>query len=220
MIMYDQANGALERYDSRAQFVWQAQILPSPGPSWEALGVDRQGNALLLFDGHALFGTDSVGAVWVSHEGVADTPFQIGSDIGEPWWLFPRIGGGLFVQKNHAWIGQLDAFATTMVDAPAWLKARPNTRLRMVYGGKAYAVLASANSSSSCPSQQVEVLSPNGTSCGLASFGNGGACSWASLEIGYDGTVIQTQPTSSTGCQGGSCATWEYWPQFFGKTRR
>jgi hypothetical protein len=90
----------------------------------------------------------------------------------------------------------------------------------MVRNGQGYAFLEPFDGHFSDPcSQRIEVVAPSGKSCGTAVFPiASGSCMPASIDLGYDGTVIQQLPSSmeraSTTDSSHSC-TWRWWPGFF-----
>jgi hypothetical protein len=132
--------------------------------------------------------------------------------------LGERVDNGLFIAVNGAWVAQIEPRATATSEPPAWLKARPNTDLRMVHRGRGYAVLPPAAASGDC-AQAIEVFSPSGKSCGANSFrAAAGSCSTQAIRVGYDGTVVQQLPSSAEQqCSFGACTcTWQWWPGYYG----
>jgi hypothetical protein len=76
-------------------------------------------------------------------------------------------------------------------DVPAWLAARPRTRLATIRGGRAYAVLPILGA------DQLEIVTASGQSCGTVKVPvptvTGGQ---ARLDVGQDGTLLLTSSTS------------------------
>jgi hypothetical protein len=195
---------------------------PCRSPATVALAVDRSGATLYVFDGSTAFGANSMGAMWVDAHGNAGQPFELSgpqaqSVFAHPVTLAQRVGSGFFVQNGPDWVGQIDAFSTTLSPPPAWLQIRPNTSLHMVHGGTGYAVLPAA--SATC-AQGVEVISPTGASCGTTRFtAAGSGCTvQTAIVVGYDGTVIQRAPDPDPAHQewfGPGTCYWHWWPAFF-----
>ena len=205
----------LESYDAKASLRWSV-ALPDGGAYPEALGTDRAGNTLVLFKNtHGNRSPWTLDGIWVDHDGNVGPAFD---SLGRPpekylkYRLWPRVGSGLFLSTDAfettaaKWERQFDARATEGQPPPDWLMSR-NPKLHMARNGRAYAFLD--DDRKDC-SQRVEIVSPSGKSCGTAVFqiANGQCVPW-SIDIGYDGTVIQQQTNSSRSC------TWRYWPAFF-----
>jgi hypothetical protein len=225
--------GGIVSYDERLTPRWTTQF-PTRPSAFLMAGVDRRGQALMLFDGGDRYGTNSVAGQWIDHVGNAGPVFKfLGPQPDQVqrlgFGLTPRVGSGLFLlqhvrendRRGVRWIAQIDSLATSAAPAPAWLQARPNTLLHMARGGRAYAVLPLAHDSADC-TQTIEVVAPAGTSCGTASFHAGpsagaGACSMKEIAVGYEGTVVQQLPDSlERRCWFGPCTcSWQWWPGFF-----
>jgi hypothetical protein len=206
--------------DESLRMRWTAQC-PSGSPR-VALAVDRSGATLYVYEGSKAFGANSMGAMWVDPHGNAGETFELVGPQAQSVFtksvtLAQRVGSGFFVQNGANWIDQIDSLSTTPSPAPAWLEARPNTSLHMVHGGTGYAVLPAA---SAVCAQDVEILSPAGTSCGATRFtAASSACSVQSaIIVGYDGTVIQRAPDPDPTHQewfGPGTCYWHWWPGFF-----
>ena len=99
----------------------------------------------------------------------------------------------------------------TVEPAPDWMTSRPDTRLQIARGGRAYAVLPYGAAGVSC-SQRVEVVAQDGTSCGAADYPIApGKCDTKHLTLGADGTVIQQLPDAMEAKSGDSHAcTWRW----------
>jgi len=201
----------LHSYDARLAHRWGTLLWKAP---YVAHAVDRAGNALVLFDGDDLYGKNTVAGAWLDHDGKLLNVFNaLGAQASAahlvPMRLGERVDNGLFIAVNGAWVAQIEPRATATSEPPAWLKARPNTDLHMVHGGRGYAVLPPAGASGDC-AQAIEVFSPSGKSCGANSFrAAAGSCSTQAIRVGYDGTVVQQVP-SSIDC------IWQWWPGYYG----
>jgi Divergent InlB B-repeat domain len=230
VIIFDDENGKsvprqLIAFDAAGTMRWSKPVAATMGA---AFGVDRQGNSLLLFDGESLFGSGATAGQWVDHDGKPGSVFNANVQYGLLRNLYPRVGSGLFYQSttieggtivHNNWIAQFDALATQATPPPEWLVARPDTKISMAHGGRAYAMLPSQSrvNSPDC-SQTIEVVATSGKSCGTAKFTvSQSTCTTLSIDVGYDGTVLQQLPTAReeqpTGGKAGSC-TMHWWAGF------
>ena len=198
-------------------------------------GVDRVGLAVVILDGTKRFGPGAISAIWFDAVGARLTPeFEVLHDFvpGVSTWFETSAlaGSGLALRRmdtaatdptgeilSSRWLALLPSGSESLDAAPAWLRSRPNTNLKLVRGGRAYALFPWAALLSSCE-QTVEILSPSGASCGKLSFVvDGKACTSRELRIGFDGTVMQMLPTERetdlcpVRCDIQSC-TVRYWP--------
>jgi hypothetical protein len=212
-------NSWLDSYGAHAAPRWHISLDRKVGSS---PFVDRTGNILLLStadDG------SNIGQ-WIDHDGHKGPTFPL---TGLSAWYgdyegAPRVGSGVFLQRTsrhqqpYEWSAQLDSGATTWTPPPPWLTQRPDTKIHMAFGGRAYAMIDRPKPSTSC-TQQIEVLAPSGKSCGKVSFPiRDGTCDTQSLDVGYDGTVVQLQPFDSfpKDSNGRLLCTWRFWPRVFG----
>jgi hypothetical protein len=192
-------------YDDQLNLRWRTQL--STTAEVQALGTDRQGNSLVLFNNRG-----GLGGIWIDHSGAAGAEFQAADGIrasGSPeaqLLLSPRVGSGLFlaiiceatascgINYRANWVRQFESMGAGSA-APDWLMARPNTRLHMARNGRAYAVIHSPSSEGGCHAD-IEVIATTGKVCGTAVFPGepyAGFCV-AGLTVGYDGTVIERLP--------------------------
>jgi len=177
-------------YDDHLNRRWRTQLSFNQRPL--ALGVDRQGNSLVLFNA----ASGKVGGIWIDHSGNAGAEFQATEGITEPnsLLLTPRVESGLFLrgETGSRWIRQFDSMGTGGAP-PDWLAARPGTKLHMARNGRAYAVIYEQRADGACEAN-IEVVASSGKSCGTAVFpsdrGAGSICA-GTLTVGYDGTVIE-----------------------------
>lgn len=185
-----------------------------------ALGVDRKGNTLVLFDAADRYGAGKVGGIWIDHSGNAGTEFQALEGIASPHSLLlaPRVDKGLFVRGDSGqeppWIRQFDPMSSG--DAPPdWLAARPGTTLHMARNGRAYAVIHPARADATCHAD-IEVVATSGKNCGTAVFPAdpvGGSCA-GNLVVGYDGTVVEMGAPVFTGSGSNRNCTFHWWTGF------
>jgi hypothetical protein len=200
------------------------------------LGVDLLGRSLILFDGAPAFGPGSISAQWLEKDGsplTGEFLLLTGFSSGPSTWFETTalIGGGLLVRRMDGTptpgtlvtLQRLHSQALVVVEsgsqmvrtAPAWMLARKDVKLQLARGGTAYAALPLGANGVAC-SQRVEVIAPDGTSCGATDYAiASGTCDTQDMTLGADGTVIQQLPsameTVSEGFGTRSC-TWRWWP--------
>src|SRR5690349_19967430 len=115
--------------------------------------------------------------------GSLSAPIVLATGVSLPatmgYSLWPRVGSGFFVRTHecrsgcgpYEWAFSIDPLATSWTNAPSWYASRPDTLLHMVHGWRAYGLLPEAGRSSAPDCEQtVEVVSPDGKSCGSATF--------------------------------------------------
>jgi hypothetical protein len=202
---------------------WGPKPLASVGRVF-GVGVDLLHRSLVVTDGASRFGSGNISAQWFDKDGTSLTGEFVlldGFSAGPSTWfeMSALIGGGLVVRRMDA---PSSAVALVVVGsgservspAPEWMVARRNARLQIARGGKAYAVLPLGAKAISC-TQRVEVVAPDGTSCGSTDYPIGGArCDTLDLLLGADGTVIQRLPTAmevTNDIVGGQTCTWRWW---------
>ena len=205
----------LESYDTRLNLRWSIP-LPSGGGRVRAVGTDRMGNTLVIWDHTPIDGPWSLQGVWVDHGGHAGAAFDTGGPAAgnAGYVLSPRVGSGLFLSLNGPrsgdfWARQFDDMATIGKPAPDWLVGR-STKTHMARNGRAYAFIdgTTYGRETEC-TQHIEIVAPSGKSCGTAEFRIApGRCVPQSIDVGYDGTVIQ-QVVAPT-------CTWRWWTGFLG----
>jgi hypothetical protein len=86
----------------------------------------------------------------------------------------------------------------------------------MARGGRAYAFFELSGHSGVSPcAQRIEIVAPSGRSCGTAAFPIASAsCTTGTINVGYDGTVIQALPPEMQrhNDDGTMTCTWQSWP--------
>jgi len=209
---------------------WGPSALASSGTVY-GTGVDLLGRALVITDGREKFGKGTISAQWFERDGRALTDEFVlvsGFSAGESTWFetSPLIGSGLAVRRMdyaYSQIGTYHAHALVLVasgqpsvqPAPDWMVARPDTRLQIVRGGRAYAVIPYGAKGAAC-TQRIEVMAPDGSSCGARDYPiAGGNCDTHQLSVGADGTVIQMLPTAMETTDPIAfthTCTWRWWP--------
>jgi hypothetical protein len=216
-IMYD--GGA-----SSASVRWGPKLLASAGAVF-GLGVDLLGRSLVITDGAPKLGAGNISAQWFDKNGAALTGEFVlltGFSAGSSTWFETTalIGGGVLVRRmdgasNAQALVVVDSGGATARAAPDWMASRRDVKLQIARGGKAYAALPLGAKAVAC-TQQVEVVAPDGTSCGATDYGiASGTCDTLDLQLAEDGTVIQQLPTAmetTNDVVGGHTCTWRWWP--------
>jgi hypothetical protein len=197
------------------------------------VGVDLAGRSLVLLDGSQLFGAGSVAGVWFDAAGAGPSePFVVVASGGDEsgFSLTPLQPDGLALQSLRTpfvfeetslseWLAVLPSGKTLTASVPAWLAQRPNTRISIARGGRAYAVLPMAGHLETCD-QQLELVSLTGSSCGRMDLPlDKLACVSRPVTLGLDGTVMQMlpparEPFDPLGSSVRDC-TLRYWPAAF-----
>lgn len=226
------ASNQVMRYQGFQGPSWGAQ-LKNPTAAIFALGVDVNGNALVVYDGGPHLGAGAVSAEWFDERGRSLTgEFALlkGFVPGPSTWfdLWPLSGGGLALRRvdgsldssgrvyeHTQWIAVAPAGQATSQPAPTWLTDRPNTRLYLARGNRAYALVPEGQPSTDC-SQKLEIVAASsGASCGSVDLRRGsGTCRTLGVTVGLDGTVIQQTPAELESGAGGDAqmCSWHYWP--------
>jgi hypothetical protein len=187
------------------------------------LGLDAQDRAIVITDG----GPGTITAQWFDGQGSALTgEFVILTNFGagpNTWFeTGPLIGGGVAVKRvdqqtdadgrpfrTAQWLVTVAAGQNTAQVAPQWLTSRASTTLSLARGGKAYALLPLGAPGADC-NQRIEVLAPDGTSCGFFDAGIArGQCRTEDLALGLDGTPVQLLPRSLAPA---STCSYRWWP--------
>jgi hypothetical protein len=229
---YVRAAAMYERGPSGPSLRWGPRPLETAG-SLVAAGVDVLGRTLVISDGTAKFGAGTLSAQWFDGDGTPITGEFLLLGSWDPANLMrleavPLIGGGLAIfrrDRTGYWLNRFFSATTQALvtvasgaasaqTAPEWMRSRPNTRLQIIRGGQAYAVLPDGSMHVQC-SQTVGIVAPDGTWCGSADYPIApGTCDTSDLTLGADGTVIQQLPiameqstyaTTRDGC------TWQWW---------
>jgi len=203
---------------------WGPNTLASSGTVF-GLGVDLLGRSLVITDGVSRFGGGTISAQWFDKDGGALTGEFVlltGFSPGASTWFETTalIGGGLLVRRmdgpSHARALVVLRSGSAKVDPPPdWMMSRRDVKLQIAAGGKAYAALPLGANGVPC-TQRVEVVAPDGTSCGAAEYPiAGGTCDTLELSLGADGTIIQQLPKAmeqTNSVAGGHTCTWRFWP--------
>jgi hypothetical protein len=154
-------------------------------PHLTLTGVATGGQALIAWDngtqGRAVW-TDSTGRL-VS--GTFALPFRIDGSTS----LSPLLDGTLAFNHAGGWVGTLAPGGRSVAPPPSWLSTHPGTRLFLVRGGRAHALIQQ-QTTGSCPAHVV-LFAAAGNRCGAIDLPSGDAngCAFTG-DVGADGTVI------------------------------
>jgi len=186
--------------------------------------MDAHGNALVVFVGES---PGEFAAQWFAPGARPSTrlfTFLGGVRSGPHTWieLTPAVDGGLLVTRAALSTSTADARtehlcqihpgATTCLPAPAWMQTRPDTRLRTIRGGRAWAAFSTLRHAVDC-ANKIEILAADGTSCAQMELRIApGLCHLLDLAIGPEGTVVQTLPRE-VALPNGDNVVWRWWPR-------
>ena len=210
--------------------LWSLALANTVGVIFGA-GLDLSGNAIVITDGSARFGSGAISGQWISSSGKDLTgEFQLlsGFQAGSNTWFETSAlaGGGVAIRRVDAsdpagvsqssqYLCVVGAGATGCAAPPAWLAAHRNVRIEPVRGAAAYAALPDPGAVPDCK-QTVELIDANGATCGSMDLPMAsGACTTRPLAVGKDGTLIQPLADRAWSCGPGDrpCrATWRWWP--------
>jgi hypothetical protein len=187
------------------------------------LGTDASNRSIVITDG----GSGNISAQWFDVNGTAltgaftiITAFRAGANT---WFeTAALIGGDVAVRRvdlqkdpggrdytTSQWLVTVKTGQSSAQAAPQWLTSRPSTNLAIARSGKAYAMLPLGAPNADC-AQKVEILAPDGTSCGSFDAGLGsGQCRTEDLALTKDDTPIQLLPKDPA--TPSSCS-WRWWP--------
>ncbi len=136
--------------------------------------ADDRGGTLVLW---GVYGQSSSSARWLDASGQAVSPVfavaQYPDSLGRAAGL--TAGNGVAIGDSSRWIGVVAPGSTTVSPAPAWLASRVGA-VSLVRGGRALAFASGF-------AKTLEVVAPDGTSCGKLTLPGG-------VSIGTDGTVF------------------------------
>jgi hypothetical protein len=94
----------------------------------------------------------------------------------------------------------------TSAPAPEWLASRNGWRFRFTRGNRGYAFFPPPGQQLADCDPGLEIRAPSGRLCGTIAFREeGGACTTATLDQGWDGTVVQQ--SARDGC------SYRWWPR-------
>ncbi len=182
---------------------------------------------MLLVD----FATDHVLAIvtgpadlrarWYDGTGTPVTPwFEAGSAVDATRAsLHLLLDGTIALSDGNAWRGIFRDGAAAMEPAPGWLAARPASRLATIRGGRGYAVLPmpGAPGPSAADQTTFEIVAASGASCGTVTLpapaGEPGVTRTpTALDVGQDGTVLQTESLTGDRLGSGIHGEFRWWP--------
>jgi hypothetical protein len=197
-------------------------------PTFIAAGVSVSGLILVLWNGDfSGFPANSIVGRWLDRFGQATTgtflvarnatmdaggvaPFDDVALGGVPRrGVTPLIDGSMAIRgftgfpaaPTRGWITIVGSGSTAVSPVPDWLATRPDARVHIVRGGRAYALVFPIDVTGSvCGPVTVAVFAPAGNRCGgfdLDSGGPGPSCAIVG-NIGRDGSLIVTGQTGDS----------------------
>jgi hypothetical protein len=125
------------------------------------------------------------------------------------------LDGSFVLRFDQQWKYRIQPNSTGVDVAPCWLSERPGTDLHVVRGRAAYAL--TRLTSSGCDGE-VEILTPDGQTCGpVGPLGepDGGQCDVA---IGRDGTISRSAGAVGAGPGQPTECLLEFWPGALGRS--
>lgn len=162
--------------------LWNGDFSGFPQGSLVGRWLDRTGHPLtntFVVARNVLFqGTPSggVSATLLLDDTVAVRAFAV-PPVGQP--------------AHQAWLARVTNVSKTVTSVPTWLASRPDARVFIVRGGRAYALLFPIDPST-CGPVHMALFAPSGVRCGGLDFDSGSpgpTCALAS-NIGRDGTLF------------------------------
>jgi hypothetical protein len=238
MVVLVSGTKTLTAYDPDLGVRWEAR-LPitdwNPNDNFERLpvGVDTGGNSLVLFPRVPNVPDGGVMGIWTDAQGRPGAAFDIQqSTQAFCLRLMTSLTGGLFLRESCPGSSGKVLASFASLDphpgpVPDWLVQRPAIDLRRIRRGTAYAALdATFPRPYRC---SIEMLTPEGVSCGRVDFGPSVAAADSpasgpdagssptvscTLAVGTDGTVIALTSEGDP-IDGTFRWTWHWWPGFF-----
>ncbi|HEX7624690.1 MAG TPA: hypothetical protein VF400_14030 [Anaeromyxobacteraceae bacterium] len=164
--------------------------LQTPASPWRARWYDENGVPL----------TDSFPVPGTPHAGI------------DPWFKL-LLDGRVAINDGATWAAVLPDGQAHNDPVPDWLSSRPNTRIATIRQGSGYAVMPLLFSGSS----KFEILTPDGSSCGAfntpaPSPPNGETWGPESLNVGYDGTLLEVDNAHGGDLDVSIHCVYRWWP--------
>jgi hypothetical protein len=160
-------------------------------------------------------------ARWYDGTGAPLTPWFGAGPALDPTraTLHLLLDGTAALGDGGAWRGVFRDGVAGMDPAPGWLAARPATRLATIRGGRAYAVLPMPAGPQPGATDQTrfEIVTASGESCGTVALpappDEAGVTRTATaLDVGQDGTVVQTEALTGSRLGNGIHGEFRWWP--------
>jgi hypothetical protein len=198
-----------QRFDAHSSPLAQQAVIAkgTTQPIFIATGVSVSGLSLVLWNGDfSGFPADALVGRWVDRFGQARTgTFVVArnlsfGNIPAGVSATPLVDGSMAIRAHpaspsnataQAWVAIVPSGSTAVSAVPGWLATRPDARVFIVRGGRAYALLFPIDRST-CGPAHVALFAPAGNRCGgfdLDSGAPGPTCALDS-NIGRDGTLI------------------------------
>jgi hypothetical protein len=206
------------RFDAGGRPRWPGGVAVSTDdsalePMFLGGGISTTGDALVVAQDSAF-----LDASWLDGDGhgvAASDRGERSDDVVGPGLehaldVVPLLDGALAVRSDGAFRRTYGPRATASAPLPAWLAERASWTFRFTRGNAGYAALPPAGQPSPDCTQRIDLLSRSGRLCGrVALREEGGACSTAIVDQGWDGTVVQQSARDA--------CTYRWWPGLLGR---
>jgi hypothetical protein len=191
-----------QRFDARANAASTPAVVAigTTRPTFIRAAVSATGLTLVLWNGDfSGFPAHTVVGRWLDRLGHARTgTFLVSGTSGDT--PTPLVDGSMAIRgftgnpassDGEAWVAIVRGGSTAVSAVPSWLATRPDARVFIVRGGRAYALLFPIDRSS-CGPVHVALFAPAGNRCGGfdVDVGSPGSACPSKGNIGRDGTLI------------------------------
>jgi hypothetical protein len=159
-------------------------------------------------------------ARWFDGAGRALTPwFEVGATLdASRCSLHQLVDGTVALSDGQTWRFLFRDGVASADPVPGWLAARPGTRLATIRQARGYAVLPPPQDTGGNPDETTfEVVTATGESCGSVNLPapptpSGVAKVPTRLDVGQDGTLIQTEVLEGQSLGSGVHCGFRWWP--------
>jgi hypothetical protein len=193
---------------SGAAFPTHLAWVDARGATLRAVTLEEEARVVMVnfATGHAVAITrgPAARARWFDGIGTPLTPwFDLGAEL-VPSTVHLLLDGTVVVNDGGTWDVALSDGVGAPGVVPAWLAARPNTRLAGIRGGRGYAVLPFDPTPA-----RFEVVTAAGQSCGVVTLPPPSGA--FRLSVGQDGTLIELHDVQVPSDPQGACV-FRWWP--------
>jgi hypothetical protein len=148
---------------------------------------------------HPVSGGSTLRARWWDGAGAPLTPWFDAGAASVAEWLHLLVDGSVAFTDGTTWRGVFRDGVAAVDPPPAWLAARPGTRLATIRGGRGYALLPREKYLGNPDDQtKFEIVAATGESCGTVTLPDpppdpDRTFELTALGVGQDGTLFQTE---------------------------
>ncbi len=133
----------------------------------------------------------------------------VGSGLSHALELAPLLDGTAAVRSDGTWRRRYAPGGGSSEPLPGWLASRAGDALRIVRGGRAYALLPPPGGAAADCATSLELVSASGRTCGRVTIREAGsACTVRSVDAGWDGTLVAQSMVDA--------CTFRWWPGLLG----